>query len=248
MLHIFSTKCWISLKSAQGCCVLLCLLFTIFANGCANLQTALLTPQTDHFREVRWGTSKASVLLAEQGKRIHFDNGDTLVFKHRHNDVPVLLVYCFRESQLRTAGYLTANPATLQDPTRLFQQALLKALGEPTITFKNGGILWKSDETLTYTNTYPAGNSDIHDIEDIRMRTILEGSRISLPVDIKANKFENWHGICAYIDANFYDELNAEGVSSSTFGEPSYYEEIMFGLFREIQTQLIKKDGTTSQP
>lgn len=246
--NIFLTKCWIFLKSAQVCTALFCLLLTTFANGCANLQTALLAPQTDHFRKVRWGTSKASVLLAEQGKRIHFDNGDTLVFKHRHNDFPILLVYCFRKNQLRSAGYLTANPATLKDPTRLFQQELLEVLGEPTVTFKDGGILWKSDETLTYTNTYPAGNSDIHNIESIRMRPVLEGNRISPRIDLKTNKFKNWHGICAYIDSNFYHELNSESMSSSTFGEPSYYEEIMFGIFREIRNPLIKEGGTPSQP
>lgn len=248
MLHVFSTKSWISLKSVQGCAVLFCLLLTIFVNGCANLQTALLTPQTAHFRKVRWGTSKSSVLLAEQGKRIHFDNGNTLVFKHRHNDSPILLVYCFRGNQLRTAGYLTANPVTLKDPTRLFQQELLEVLGEPTATFKDGGILWKSDETLTYTNMYPAGDSDIHDIEGIRMRPVLEGNRISARVDLKTNTFKNWDGICAYIDSNFYHELNSEGLSSSTFGELSHYEEIMFETFREIRNPLIKEGGTPSQP
>ena len=249
MLHVFSTKSWISLKSAQGCAAVpLLLLLTIFVNGCANLQTALLTPQTYHFRKVRWGTSKSSVLLAEQGKRIHFDNGNTLVFKHRHNDSPILLVYCFRGNQLRTAGYLTANPVTLKDPTRLFQQELLEVLGEPTATFKDGGILWKSDETLTYTNMYPAGDSDIHDIEGIRMRPVLEGNRISPRVDLKTNTFKNWDGICAYIDSNFYHELNSEGLSSSTFGELSHYEEIMFETFREIRNPLIKEGGTPSQP
>ena len=220
-------------ESAQGCTVLLLLFLTLFTSGCANLQTALLTPQTYHFRETRWGTSKASVMAAEQGKRVHFDNGNTLVFKHRHKGFPILLIYCFRKSQLRTAGYLTANPATLKDPTRLFQQELLKALGEPTQTFKDGGILWKRNETLTYTNTYPAVDSDIHDIEDIRARMGLKSKGVSTRVDIKANRFENWHVVCAYIDANFYRELNTEGLSLSTLEALSPYEEIMFGIFRE---------------
>ena len=220
-------------ESAQVCTVLLLLFLIICVNGCANLQTALLTPQTYHFRKTRWGTSKAAVMAAEQGKRVHFDNGSTLVFKHRHKDIPILLVYCFQKSQLRTAGYLTVNPATLNDPTRLFQQELLKALGEPTQTFEDGGILWKRNETITYTNTYPAGDTDIHDIEDIRVRIGSESKSISPRVDIKANRFEKWHAVCAYIDASFYRELNAKGLSLSTLEALSPYEEIMFDLFNE---------------
>ena len=84
----FPAKSWISLKSVYVCYVLLFSLLILFMNGCVNLQTALLTPETYHFRKVRWGSTKASVLLAERGKRVHFESGNALVFRHRHRDVP----------------------------------------------------------------------------------------------------------------------------------------------------------------
>ena len=247
MLHVFSTKCWISLKSAQGCAALLLLVLTLLVNGCANLQTALLTPQTYHFRKVRWGSTKASVMLAEREKRVHFHQGNTVVFKHRHNNVPVLLIYCFHENhRLRAAGYLTTNPATLKDPDQLFRGELLETLGEPTQIFKDGGLFWKSDETVTYTNTYRAGTSGI-DYSRISTGGFGRGSVLSRG-NTTANRLKTWHGVCAYIDSNFYEALNAEGLSLSTLGELSYYEEIMFGLFRETRNQLIKERGIPSLP
>ena len=228
----FLTDPWMSLKSAQGCAALL-LLLTIFANGCVNLQTAILTPETYHFRKVRWGSTKASVLLAERGKRVHFERGNTLVFKHRHNDVPVLLIYCFHENhRVRAAGYLTANPATLKDPARLFRQELLEGLGEPTQTFRDGGMLWKSEETLTYTNTYLAGTPGVN---FPRIGAGFGSGSVLSPRGASTDRPKNWHAVCAYIDMKFYDELNAEGLSVSTLGELSYYEEIMFGLFRKTR-------------
>ena len=229
----FPAKSWISLKSVYVCYVLLFSSLILFMNGCVNLQTALLTPETYHFRKVRWGSTKASVLLAEHGKRVHFESGNTLVFRHRHRDVPVLLIYCFHENhRLRAAGYLTANPATLKDPDRLFRQELLEGLGEPTETFRDGGMLWKSEETLTYTNMYPVGTSDIN---SSRIGVGFGSGSVLSPRKATTHRSNNWHAVCAYIDMNFYDELNAEGLSLSTLGELSYYEEIMFGLFRETR-------------
>ena len=228
----FSVKSWISLKSAQVYYALLLGLLTIFVNGCANLQTALFTPETYHFRKVRWGSTKASVMLSEQGKRIHFNSGNTLVYKHRHKDVPILLIYCFQDNRLRTAGYLTANPAMLKDPDQLFRQGLLETLGEPTETLPDGGMLWKSDETLTYTNTYLMGTSRI-DFSRIHGNLLSKNSVLSTRSTTSNGRLENWHGVCAYIDMNFYHKLSTEGLSPFVLAELSYYEEIMFGLFRE---------------
>jgi hypothetical protein len=238
MLHVFLTKCWISLKSAQGCAALLLLLLTLFVNGCASLQTALLAPQTYHFRKVRWGSTKESVLLAEREKRVHFHQGNTVVFKHRHNDVPVLLIYCFHDNhRLRAAGYLTEDPVTLNDPDQLFREELLETLGEPTETFKDGGMVWQSDETVTYTNTYLTGTSDITSFRNVFSRGNTTGNRL-----------KTWRGVCAYIDTNFYRKLKAEGPSLATLGELSYYEESMFGLFRETRSQFIKEQRMPSVP
>ena len=212
----------------------LILLLTIFGNGCAHLQTTLTTPPTHHFREVRWGSSKASVMLAEQGKRIHFDNGNTLVFKHRHKDVPVLLVYCFQKNRLRAAGYLTANPATLMNSNKLFRQELLETLGEPARTLTDGGMLWQSDETLTYTNTYPAGGSNI---DYTRVGLSPPPGSILPSVKMDKTRLKRWHGVCASIDMNFYRMLEAEETFTAALAELSYYEEIMFGLFKAVRAK-----------
>lgn len=224
---------WISLKSAKVCFSLLLLLFTTFASGCVqHLQTTLTTPPTYHFREVRWGSTKAAVMLAEQGKRVHFDKGNTLVYKHRHKDVPLLLIYCFQKNRLRAAGYLTANPATLMHPDRLFDQELLETLGEPTEILADGGMLWENNETLTYTNTYEAGNSNI---DYSRIGISRPRGNILPSVQVRTNRLKRWHGVCAYIDMNFYRMLEAaEEEPAFTLAELSYYEEIMFGLFKEV--------------
>ena len=227
----FSTRVRISLKSAKVCFSLFFLLFTIFANGCAHLQTTLTTPPAYHFREVRWGSTKASVMLAEQGKRIHFDKGNTLVFKHRHRDVPLLLIYCFQKNRLRAAGYLTANPATLMHPDHLFRQELLETLGDPTETLPDGGMLWQNDETLTYTNTYPATASNIN---YSRIGVSRPSGSVLPSVKVTRGQLGRWHSVCAYIDMNFYRMLKTEEQSPFALAELSYYEEIMFGLFNEV--------------
>ena len=220
-----------SAKSTKVSFSLLFLLLTIFASGCAHLQTTLTTPPAYHFREVRWGSTKATVMLAEQGKRIHFDKGNTLVFKHRHRDVPLLLIYCFQKNRLRAAGYLTANPATLMHPDRLFRQELLETLGNPTETLPDGGMLWQNDETLTYTNTYDAVSSNIN----YSRIGINRPRRSVLPsVQVTRGRLGKWHGVCAYIDMDFYRMLETEEQSPFALAELSYYEEIMFGLFKEV--------------
>ena len=211
-------------------------LLILFASGCAHLHTTLTTPPVYHFREVRWGSSKASVMLSEQGKRIHFDKGDTLVFKHRHKDVPLLLVYCFRENRLRAAGYLTANPATLINPDRLFRQALLETLGDPTETLAEGGMLWTDENTLIYTNMYPVSDSNLH-LADFSAQIGINAPRRRISsslVMVNPRPTQTWHGVCAYIDMDFYNMINAEEQYPFALAELSYYEEILFGLFETV--------------
>ena len=93
---------------------------------------------------------------------------------------------------------------TLKDPDRLFRGELLETLGEPTETFKDGGMVWQSDETVTYTNTYLAGTSDITSFRNVFSHG-----------NTTANRIKTWRGVCAYIDMNFYRELKAEGPSLS---------------------------------
>ena len=83
----------------------------LFTGGCATLEKSLTAPPD--FRQVWWGSTKASVLTKEQGKRIHANTGGSLVYKTRYGNVPILLIYCFRSHngiyRLRAAGYLTAT-------------------------------------------------------------------------------------------------------------------------------------------
>ena len=56
----------------------------------------------------------------------------------------------------RAAGYLTETPVAIDDPNSVFRQTLLDTLGEPTETLEDGGMLWKNEDTVVYTNSYRA--------------------------------------------------------------------------------------------
>ena len=157
-----------------------------------------------HFRQVWWGSTKASVLTKEKGKRIKSNTGGALVYKTRYGSVPVSLVYCFGSHngiyRLRAAGYLTETPVAISDPNSVFRQTLLDTLGEPTETLEDGGMLWKNEDTVVYTNSYRAVDTD---------------SEISYETRTGIYYFEtttaaytaSWHIIAGYIDRKFYDEL-----------------------------------------
>ena len=201
-----------------------------FTTGCAALlETSLTAPP--HFRQVWWGNTKASVLTKEQGKRIHTNNGGSLVYKTRHGNTPILLVYCFRSHngiyRLRAAGYMTATPASTDNPNSVFRHDLLETLGDPTETLTDGGMLWVGDETVVYTNTYRAmGNNGF-------FTRSAPGSIVSIP---QRQRLQGWHLIAGYIDRNFYDEISKTQTWDALYRELSHYEEIFFGMFRKIAT------------
>ena len=202
----------------------------LFTGGCAILETSITDPP--HFRQVWWGNTKASVLTKEQGKRIHTNTGGSLVYKTRYGNTPILLVYCFRSYngiyRLRAAGYMTATPASTDNPDSVFRQELLETLGDPTETLEDGGMLWLGDETVAYTNAYRAAGSNTG-----FYRRSAPGSIIPIP---RRQQLQGWHLITGYIDRNFYDEiLNAE-TWDAIYSELSHYEEIFFGMFRKVYT------------
>ena len=174
----------------------------LFTGGCATLETSLTTPP--HFRQVWWGSTKASVLTKEQGKRIHANTGGSLVYKTRYGNVPVLLIYCFGSHngiyRLRAAGYLTATPASIDNPNRVFHHELLERLGEPTETLTDDGLLWLGSETVVYTNAYRAADSDTG-----FLARSAPGSIVPIP---PRQQPARWHLIAGYIDRNFYDEIS----------------------------------------
>lgn len=202
----------------------------LFTGGCKILETSLT--ETPHFRQVWWGSTKASVLTKEQGKRIHANTGGSLVYKTRYGNTPVLLIYCFRSHhgiyRLRAAGYLTATPAQTDYPDTVFRQELLETLGEPTETLEDGGILWHGDETVIYTNAYRATSKDT----DFTARIPI-GSIVPIP---KRQGLPQWHLIAGYIDRNFYDEISKSQTWDAIHSKLSYYEKIFFGMFRKVST------------
>jgi len=202
----------------------------LFIGGCATLETSLTTPP--HFRQVWWGSTKASVLTKEQGKRIHTNTGGSLVYKTRYKNIPILLVYCFGSHngiyRLRAAGYLTATPASIDNPDNVFCQELLETCGEPTETLADGGMLWRGDETVVYTNAYRATGGDT----GFRARRP-PGSIVSIP---QRQGPSRWHLITGYIARNFYDEISKTETWEALHKELSHYEEIFFGMFWKIST------------
>lgn len=215
-------------KESQRSYLLLITSVFLFIGGCAILETSVTAPP--HFRQVWWGSTKASVLTKEQGKRIHTNTGGSLIYKTRYGNIPILLVYCFRSHngiyRLRAAGYMTTTPASTDNPDSVFRQELLETLGDPTETLEDDGMLWLGDETVVYTNAYRAmvGNRDFY-------RRSAPGSIIPIP---QRQQLQGWHLITGYIDRNFYNEiLNAE-TWETIHSELSHYEEIFFGMFRKV--------------
>ena len=143
--------------------IVIIFMFCALISSCINTIENSLTA-SPHFRQVWWGSTKASVLTKEKGKRIKSNTGGALVYKTRYESIPVSLVYCFGSHngiyRLRAAGYLTETPVAIPDPNSVFRQNLLDTLGEPTETLADGGILWKNEETVVYTNSYRAVETD----------------------------------------------------------------------------------------
>ena len=205
-------------------------IFCALISSCINTIENSLTANP-HFRQVWWGNTKASVLTKEKGKRIKSNTGGALVYKTRYESIPISLVYCFGSHngiyRLRAAGYLTETPVATPDPDSVFRQNLLETLGEPTETLTDGGMLWKNEETVVYTNSYRAVDTNSQ-----FLTRSTPGSIISRP---QRQRTPQWHIIAGYIDRNFYDELQNKETELPIHAELSYYEEIFFGMFRSLQ-------------
>ena len=201
-------------------------IFCVSISNCVNTIENSLTV-TPHFRQVWWGSTKASVLTKEKGMRIKSNTGGALVYKTRYGSIPISLVYCFGSHngiyRLRAAGYLTEAPVAIADPSSVFRQNLLDTLGEPTETLEDGGMLWKNEDTVVYTNSYRAVDSNSR-----VLTRRAPGSIISRP---QRQRTPSWHIIAGYIDRKFYDELENKETELPIHAELSNYEEIFFGMF-----------------
>ena len=189
--------------------------------GCANLVENLSSSGDYHFRKARWGYTQAMVRLSEQGKRLHLKKGNTLVFNHRINDIPVKIVYTFKENRLRAAGYITDQPVKGAD--KIIEQSV-KELGEPT-QILNDGMVWLDDETLAYSNAYASRTTD-RGAEYEFSGGIL--SRVLEPRGTPGIE-KRWDGVWAYIDQDFYREMHEVDVP---LDEMSFYEKLLFGVLK----------------
>ena len=201
-------------------------IFCALISSCINTIENSLTADP-HFRQVWWGSTKASVLTKGKGVRIKSNTGGALVYKTRYESIPVSLVYCFGSHngiyRLRAAGYLTETPVAITDPDSVFRQDLINTLGEPTETLADGGILWKNEDTVVYTNSYRAVDTDSRFLTRRAPKSI-----ISRP---QRHRTQRGHIIAGYIDRKFYDELQNKDTELPIHAELSYYEEIFFGMF-----------------
>ena len=214
------------MKKEKAIQIAIIFIFCASISSCINTLENSLTA-SPHFRQVWWGSTKASVLTKEKGMRIKSNTGGALVYKTRYESIPVSLVYCFGSHngiyRLRAAGYLTETPVAITDPDSVFRQDLINTLGEPTETLADGGILWKNEDTVVYTNSYRAVDTNSR-----FLTRSAPGSIISRP---QRQHTPQWHIIAGYIDRKFYDELENKETELPIHAELSYYEEIFFGMF-----------------
>ena len=195
------------------------------ALGCANVVETLSSEQADqgyNFRKTRWGYTQAQVLLAEQGKRLHLRKGNTLIFKHNLKDIPIKIVYAFKENRLRAAGYVTDQP--VQRAGQIVALSV-EELGEPT-QILNDGMIWLDAETLIYANAY------------VSRTTVTGGSRYEFSGGILSHLLDpretpgivkRWDGVWAYIDQDFYRALHEVDFP---LDEMSFYEKLLFGVLK----------------
>ena len=90
--------------------IVIIFMFCALISSCINTIENSLTA-SPHFRQVWWGSTKASVLTKEKGKRIKSNTGGALVYKTRYESIPVSLVYCFWQPQ----RYLSPSRSRVSD-------------------------------------------------------------------------------------------------------------------------------------
>ena len=190
--------------------------------SCANLGNALSDSSPYDFRKARWGFSKERVMLNEQGKRLHMKKGNVIVFNHSISDVPCKIVYCFKDNQLRAAGYITDKP--VKGAQNIIKQSV-DELGEPTQVL-NDGMLWINGNTLIYSNAY-LSRVDIGAIPEYRIGGGIL-SHLLQPRD-PAGHIRRWDGVWGYIDRDFYDEL---AKVRFPLDELSFHEKLLFGVLK----------------
>lgn len=182
------------------------------------------------FREVRWGYSQERVMLIEKGKAVSKRTPDQLVYKYVIEQVPVNLVYNFKDNKLRSAGYMTQKPTTnAQD----FVNKCMDKLGEPSHQLTNGKM-WELPKSIVYIDGYST-HTRARTSTYQRSSGVLELILKEKPEDAEIPM--RWEGVLTYIDRNFYRELSE--IEHPLLGL-SHYEQRMFGILRRSSTTSIR--------
>ena len=182
------------------------------------------------FREVRWGYSQERVKLIEQGKAVFTHTPDLLVYRSIIDQVPVYLVYTFRDNKLRSAGYITQKPTI--NAQNLVQKSIEK-LGEPSYELTNGKM-WELPKSIVYVDGYST-HTRARTSTYQRASGVLELILKERPEDAKIAV--RWDGVLTYMDRNFYRELSE---LEHPLLDLSYYEKRLFGILKRRSTTSVR--------
>ncbi len=208
------------------------LIITTLFVGCSSFHNIVSEDMQGYydFRGVRWGYSQERVMLIEQGKTVFMRTPDLLVYKSIIDQVPVYLVYTFRNNKLRAAGYMTQKPTT--NALNLVQKSIEK-LGEPSYQLTNGKM-WELSKSIVYVDGYST-HTRARTSTYQRSSGVLELILKERPEDAKIAV--RWDGVLTYIDRNFYRELSE---MEHPLLNLSYYEKRLFGILKRRSTTSIR--------
>lgn len=207
------------------------LIISTLFGGCSSFYNIVSEDMGDYdFREVRWGYSQERVKLIEQGKAVFTHTPDLLVYRSVINQVPVYLVYTFRNNKLRSAGYITQKPTT--NAQNLVQKSIEK-LGVPSYELTNGKM-WELPKSIVYVDGYST-HTRARTSTYQRTSGVLELILKERPED--AEIAVRWDGVLTYMDRNFYRELSE---IEHPLLDLSYYEKRLFGILKRRSTTSVR--------
>jgi len=215
----------------------------IAITGCASHSILdIFSEDVNHsFREVSWGFSQERVELAEVGNRVYERTENALVYKHKINGVDCLLIYTFKDNQLRTAGYVTLTP--VMNAENIIEEAVDKH-GMPT-TVNNAEMVWKNANTVIFANVYDSvkkvTQTKYQHTSGGLLRDVLQQN---LARRGKEGVIKYFDGVFAYVDRAFYDKLYEMEFPLS---ELSFYEKQLMGVIERGRRTVIPGVGTIPQ-
>ncbi len=211
--------------------------------GCAShsILDSLSEDSNHSFRNVRWGFSQERVELAEAGNRVYERTENALVYRHKINGVDCLLIYTFKDNQLRTAGYVTLSP--VMNAENIIKEAVDKH-GMPT-TVNNTEMMWKNPNTVIFANVYDS----VKKVTQTRYQHTSGGLLRDVLQQNLAKRGEEgvikyFDGVFAYVDRAFYDQLYEMEFPLS---ELSFYEKQLMGVIERGKRTIIPGLGTIPQ-